>query len=737
MELRGARRKAEEAKQAADAALAKAAAEDAAAAAASARAQQAQAEEERRAAEADAAAAAALEVDAAAATAAAAAAGADTDDDDDDDPVGIDHNETACGACGAGGELLCCEGCPAAFHAPCAGYACAGDVPDAPWLCWFCALQHAPLLTPPGGGEGGRGRAEEASSGDAEEEVDEHDAPGRSSARPKHLYDDARPENGKGAGARYRRRFGPRVPLAGPFPLGRRLMLASDGACVLFYDVEVVGPVAEAAAAATTTDEAGGGTSGRGAPAPSVDPAADHLEVRTTWGRPGPAPPTEPIERIPLRSARWWHGTCDTRRCWTREEWRGLGWRPNVRLFALAAPADALLQPQEEQVEGRRGGGGGGGGGEGGSRPRIDLAAPVVRVRLPPWVGARDEDDDEGDADAAERRAKRARRQAAAAATALPPPRLSAQAEADLAIIVAGGRGGGGREEGEQRQQQRPLPPTPPPPLQGVAEGATAPSLAGPPTPTGAPSRFFSQHLLAGSAVDVRVPLRLPQEEAPTPPASAPPPLLLSGWRRAVVVRRAPGSLREEGGARLLVRSIGAASPAPFWTPAAVPTSGGDALTTRQQQRQRTLLPLVRPAAADQGPPGPLLPAGARVEVVRRRRCPCEEEEGEDETCDVDEWVPATVLHASPEGGWMLAQSDPPAEGGDGAMWRVDLCSGVRAAPTAAAAASAIVSVRACSAGGDAQARQVTCSTFTDHPLALTSFASASAAIERARAAAA
>ncbi len=33
-----------------------------------------------------------------------------------------DRNEEQCGACGKGGDLICCERCPAAFHAPCAGY---------------------------------------------------------------------------------------------------------------------------------------------------------------------------------------------------------------------------------------------------------------------------------------------------------------------------------------------------------------------------------------------------------------------------------------------------------------------------------------------------------------------------------------------------------------------------------------------------------------------------------------
>ena len=33
-----------------------------------------------------------------------------------------DGNEEQCGACGLPGSLLCCEACPAAYHAGCAGY---------------------------------------------------------------------------------------------------------------------------------------------------------------------------------------------------------------------------------------------------------------------------------------------------------------------------------------------------------------------------------------------------------------------------------------------------------------------------------------------------------------------------------------------------------------------------------------------------------------------------------------
>ncbi|KAK9817827.1 hypothetical protein WJX72_002781 [[Myrmecia] bisecta] len=53
-----------------------------------------------------------------------------------------DGNEDVCGGCGScndGDNLICCDSCPAAFHAECAGYANIGEVPNGDWLCWACA----------------------------------------------------------------------------------------------------------------------------------------------------------------------------------------------------------------------------------------------------------------------------------------------------------------------------------------------------------------------------------------------------------------------------------------------------------------------------------------------------------------------------------------------------------------------------------------------------------------------
>lgn len=52
--------------------------------------------------------------------------------------LGIDGNEESCGACGYGGELLCCENCPAVFHAHCHGYMDPEETPDE-WECYACA----------------------------------------------------------------------------------------------------------------------------------------------------------------------------------------------------------------------------------------------------------------------------------------------------------------------------------------------------------------------------------------------------------------------------------------------------------------------------------------------------------------------------------------------------------------------------------------------------------------------
>jgi hypothetical protein len=51
-----------------------------------------------------------------------------------------DSHEDDCGVCGTGGNLICCDACPLAFHGGCIGYHSLdiiGD--DDSWYCWMCS----------------------------------------------------------------------------------------------------------------------------------------------------------------------------------------------------------------------------------------------------------------------------------------------------------------------------------------------------------------------------------------------------------------------------------------------------------------------------------------------------------------------------------------------------------------------------------------------------------------------
>ncbi|KAK9815815.1 hypothetical protein WJX72_010117 [[Myrmecia] bisecta] len=50
-----------------------------------------------------------------------------------------DGNTDNCVLCGLGGSLLCCDGCPAAYHMRCIGES-AKSIPDGEWLCAECSL---------------------------------------------------------------------------------------------------------------------------------------------------------------------------------------------------------------------------------------------------------------------------------------------------------------------------------------------------------------------------------------------------------------------------------------------------------------------------------------------------------------------------------------------------------------------------------------------------------------------
>ncbi|XP_028763841.1 increased DNA methylation 1 isoform X2 [Neltuma alba] len=53
---------------------------------------------------------------------------------EDDD----DKNDDSCGLCGDGGELICCDNCPSAFHLACLSVQ---DIPEGNWYCTNCTCQ--------------------------------------------------------------------------------------------------------------------------------------------------------------------------------------------------------------------------------------------------------------------------------------------------------------------------------------------------------------------------------------------------------------------------------------------------------------------------------------------------------------------------------------------------------------------------------------------------------------------
>lgn len=44
-------------------------------------------------------------------------------------------NNDHCGMCGKGGELLCCDSCPQAFHLACLAMT---ELPPGDWFCAMC-----------------------------------------------------------------------------------------------------------------------------------------------------------------------------------------------------------------------------------------------------------------------------------------------------------------------------------------------------------------------------------------------------------------------------------------------------------------------------------------------------------------------------------------------------------------------------------------------------------------------
>uniref|UniRef100_A0A0D9W543 DNA 3'-5' helicase n=1 Tax=Leersia perrieri TaxID=77586 RepID=A0A0D9W543_9ORYZ len=50
-------------------------------------------------------------------------------------PLQADQNDDTCGLCGDGGELICCDNCPASYHLDCLP---CQDIPDGTWYCYRC-----------------------------------------------------------------------------------------------------------------------------------------------------------------------------------------------------------------------------------------------------------------------------------------------------------------------------------------------------------------------------------------------------------------------------------------------------------------------------------------------------------------------------------------------------------------------------------------------------------------------
>jgi hypothetical protein len=50
-----------------------------------------------------------------------------------------DANADCCVLCGGGGNLICCDGCPAAYHMRCLGLN-AKSLGDGHWMCPECAV---------------------------------------------------------------------------------------------------------------------------------------------------------------------------------------------------------------------------------------------------------------------------------------------------------------------------------------------------------------------------------------------------------------------------------------------------------------------------------------------------------------------------------------------------------------------------------------------------------------------
>ena len=68
--------------------------------------------------------------------------GSDNEEEGPSQPAVVyegDGNTDMCVLCGLGGSLLCCDGCPAAYHMRCIGET-AKSIPEGEWLCPECSV---------------------------------------------------------------------------------------------------------------------------------------------------------------------------------------------------------------------------------------------------------------------------------------------------------------------------------------------------------------------------------------------------------------------------------------------------------------------------------------------------------------------------------------------------------------------------------------------------------------------
>lgn len=59
--------------------------------------------------------------------------------EEDTPGVGLDGNSDECRLCGMDGTLLCCDGCPSAYHSRCIGIV-KMYIPEGPWYCPECTI---------------------------------------------------------------------------------------------------------------------------------------------------------------------------------------------------------------------------------------------------------------------------------------------------------------------------------------------------------------------------------------------------------------------------------------------------------------------------------------------------------------------------------------------------------------------------------------------------------------------